>query len=252
MALTRGELARKIVHMGVGTDRLLPALPGPPLGGDPGRRRPRLQPLPAAAHRRPQALAASTRWTSGASIGIILYPLAVLLLVLVFWQRSGGRGGGLGDPRLRRRHGLGRRHVARPAASSPGTRAKSWMGSLAYVLFGTLAAAVLLVWTAPGRYSASAGFALAAASPPPCSPPRSNRSPRGWTTTSACRCVSGALPASASCSPRGAGAPSSPTPACRCGSLLAAAVNARARRPGLRGAHGEPLGRRRRLPGRVR
>src|SRR6185369_10783424 len=49
---------------------------------------------------------------------------------------------------------LGRRKL-------PWNPRKSWMGSLAYVLFGTVAAAVLLEWTAPGQYSWL--FAVAAA-----------------------------------------------------------------------------------------
>ena len=52
---------------------------------------------------------------------------------------------------------LGRRKL-------PWNPRKSWMGSLAYVLFGTLAAAVLLVWTAPdaGASRTAGRFALAA------------------------------------------------------------------------------------------
>src|SRR5262249_55414502 len=42
---------------------------------------------------------------------------------------------------------------------------KSWMGTIAYVVFGSAAAAVLLQWTAPGAYSwlfaGAAGFGAA-------------------------------------------------------------------------------------------
>jgi len=38
---------------------------------------------------------------------------------------------------------------------------KSWAGTLGYVLFGGLAAAILLLWSAPGHYGA--GFAIAVA-----------------------------------------------------------------------------------------
>ena len=160
MALTRGELARKVVHMGVGTIALSLRYLGPfwaailaacALGFN-------LFLLPRIGGRK---LWRQHEVDSGASIGIILYPLAVLLLILVFYQRlevaaaawgilafGDGMASVVGMS-------IGRRKL-------PWNPRKSWMGSLAYVLFGTLAAAVLLVWTAPvqGR-GYEWGFALA-------------------------------------------------------------------------------------------
>jgi len=82
----------------------------------------------------------------GFSLGILLYPLAVLALVLAFhdelWKAAAVwallavgdglaafLGGVLGGPRL------------------AWNRDKTWAGSLAFVAFGTIAASVLTVWT---------------------------------------------------------------------------------------------------------
>ena len=161
MALTRGELARKVVHMGVGTIAFSLRYLGPfwaailaagALGFN-------LFLLPRIGGRK---LWRQHEVESGASIGIILYPLAVLLLILVFYQRlevaaaawgilafGDGMASVVGMS-------IGRRKL-------PWNPRKSWMGSLAYVLFGTLAAAVLLVWTAPAQDRAYGwAFALAA------------------------------------------------------------------------------------------
>jgi uncharacterized protein (TIGR00297 family) len=95
---------------------------------------------------------------AGGALGIVLYPLAVLLLVLIFNRRleiaaatwailafGDGMASIVGMA-------LGRTRL-------PWNPGKSWAGSLAYVVFGTLGAFVLLQWTAPGRYAW--GFALA-------------------------------------------------------------------------------------------
>jgi uncharacterized protein (TIGR00297 family) len=94
----------------------------------------------------------------GGSIGMALYPLAVLLLVLFFHRRLevaaavwGILAFGDGMASLVGM-ALGRRRL-------PWNPAKSWAGSLACFLFGTAGATVLLLWTAPGRYAF--GFALA-------------------------------------------------------------------------------------------
>ena len=181
------------------------------------RRRARLQPLPAPPHRRPQALA---RARAGLRRLDRHHPLSARRAAADpgLLPAAGGGGGGLGHPRLRRRHGLGRRHVARPA-QAPLEPAEELDGI-----------ARLRALRHPGRGRAAgldgagtgARYALGVrrwrpASPPPCSPPRSNRCRRGWTTTSACRSSPGSS-CSASCSPRGAGTPSWPSPACRCGS----------------------------------
>ena len=158
MGLTRGELARKVVHMGVGAIAFSLRFLGPlwaailaagALGFN-------LFLLPRIGGRK---LWRQHEVDSGTSIGIILYPLTVLLLILVFWQRLEVAAAAWGILAF----GDG---MASVAGMSLGVRKlpwnprKSWMGSLAYVLFGTLAAAVLLVWTAPNQ-GRSYGWAFA-------------------------------------------------------------------------------------------
>lgn len=87
----------------------------------------------------------------GHSTGIVLYPLAVLLLVVVFHRRLevAAAGWGLlafGDGMATVVGGaFGRRAL-------PWNRDKSWAGTTAYWFFGTLAAWLLIPWTAPQRY----------------------------------------------------------------------------------------------------
>ena len=80
--LTGTEARRKLVHVAVGGFAFLLRYLTWPQAVAYGRGRLRLQPLPAAAHRRPRALARDER--RGFPLGILLYPLAVLALVLVF------------------------------------------------------------------------------------------------------------------------------------------------------------------------
>lgn len=94
---------------------------------------------------------------SGRSLGMILYPSTVLLLILVFWTRLevaaavwGILAFGDGMAAL-----VG---MAFGRVKLPWNPDKSWAGTLAYVVFGTAAAAVLLLWTTPGRYEV--GFAV--------------------------------------------------------------------------------------------
>jgi len=159
MALTRGELARKAVHMAVGLIAFSLRFLGPfwsavlaavALANN-------LFLLPRVGGRR---LWRESEIATGSSIGIILYPLCVLLLILIFWQRLEVAAAVWGILAF----GDGMASVAGMALGRrklPWNPRKSWMGSLAYVLFGTVAAAVLLQWTAPGRYSLA--FAVAAA-----------------------------------------------------------------------------------------
>jgi len=107
----------------------------------------------------------SSELEKGGSIGIILYPLTVLLLILIFYRRLevaaatwGILAFGDGMASLVGMT-LGRTKL-------PWNPRKSWMGSAAYVLFGTLAAASLLVWTVPERpyawsFALAIGFATA-------------------------------------------------------------------------------------------
>lgn len=164
MALTRGELARKLVHMGVGLIAFALRFLGPVWSAV----------LAAAALANNLFLlpriGGKKLWrekelASGSSIGIILYPLCVLLLILIFGQvrlEVAAAAWGIlafGDGMASvAGMALGRRKL-------PWNPHKSWIGSLAYVIFGTAAAAALLQWTAPGEYTwafaLGAGFAAA-------------------------------------------------------------------------------------------
>lgn len=161
MALTRGELARKVVHMGVGLIAFSLRYLGPlwaavlaagALGFN-------LFLLPRIGGRK---LWREHEVSAGSSTGIILYPLAVLLLILIFYQRLEVAAAAWGILAF----GDGMASVAGMSIGRrklPWNPRKSWAGSLAYLLCGALAAAVLLVWTAPvqGRVYGW-GFALAA------------------------------------------------------------------------------------------
>lgn len=146
MALTRGELARKLVHMGVGLIAFALRFLGPlysavlaavALASN-------LFVLPRVGGKR---LWRESELATGSSIGIILYPLCVLLLILIYWQRLEVAAAAWGILAF----GDGMASVAGMALGRtklPWNPKKSWAGSLAYVIFGTAAAAVLLQWTA--------------------------------------------------------------------------------------------------------
>jgi uncharacterized protein (TIGR00297 family) len=166
LALTRGELARKLVHMGVGLIAFSLRFLGPLWSAilAAGALAFNLFLLPRIGGKK---LWREHEHDAGSSIGIILYPFTVLLLILVFWQRLEVAAAAWGILAF----GDGMASVAGMALGReklPWNPRKSWMGTLAYVLCGTVAAAVLLVWTAPvqGRdYLGNNGwaFALAAA-----------------------------------------------------------------------------------------
>lgn len=145
MALSRGELARKVVHMMVGLAAFAVVFLGPlwsaacALAAVLGN----LFVLPAVGGR---ALWREDEARRGRSLGIVLYPTAVLLLILAFWNHlevaaavwgilafGDGMASVVGMS-------VGRRNL-------PWNRRKSWAGSLAYWLFGTAGAALLLWWT---------------------------------------------------------------------------------------------------------
>lgn len=98
---------------------------------------------------------------AGGAVGIVLYPLTVLLLILLFYRRLEVAAAAWGilafGDGMATVFGMafGRRKL-------PWNPAKSWAGSGAYVAFGTLASAALLIWTAPERRYSWA-FALVAA-----------------------------------------------------------------------------------------
>jgi len=159
MPLTRNELLRKITHMGVGLIAFALRFLGPLWSAvaAAGALCMNLFLLPRVGGKR---LWRDAEHAAGSSIGIVLYPLAVLLLVLIFWRRLEVAAASWGILAF----GDGMASVAGMALGRrelPWNPRKSWMGSLAYVLFGTVAAAVLLEWTAPGQYSWL--FAVAAA-----------------------------------------------------------------------------------------
>jgi len=149
--LTPQELARKAVHMGVGGI----AFAVRPLGFVGSVVAATLAVLhnlflfPLYGGKR---LWRSHESERGQAFGIVLYPVAVLLLVLLFRNRlevaaaawgilafGDGMAGIVGIA-------LGR---SNPLPWNP---KKSWAGTLAYLVFGGLGATILLQWTAPGRY----------------------------------------------------------------------------------------------------
>src|SRR5256712_1590070 len=145
MDLTAAEAKRKLVHMGVGGFAL-------PLRFMTWRQ----AALMAVAafffnwHALPR-LGGRGLWREadrgrGYPLGILLYPLAVLALILVFhdelWKAAAVWGLlAMGDG-MAALMGL-----AAGGPRVPWTRAKSWAGFLAFVVFGTMAASVLAAWT---------------------------------------------------------------------------------------------------------
>jgi uncharacterized protein (TIGR00297 family) len=161
MELSRGEVLRKLVHMGVGGIAFSLRFLGPlwsaacALGAVVFN----FAVLPRIGGRALWRQGDSDR---GHALGILLYPVAVLLLVLVFWRRLevaaavwGILAFGDGSASLA---GMawGRRKL-------PWNPRKSWAGSGAYLLFGTLGAGILLQWTAPGAYAPVFAWSAAAA-----------------------------------------------------------------------------------------
>lgn len=164
MALTRSELLRKLVHIGcVGFAFLLRFMNG----GQAAAMAAfaflfNWQVLPRVGGR---GLWRGADHAKGYPAGILLYPLSVLGLVLFFWSSlwmaaavwgvlavgdgmASLVGQAVGGPRL------------------PWNRDKGWAGFLAFVLFGTLAASVLIAWTArlpldPGAWHAARTVAVA-------------------------------------------------------------------------------------------
>ena len=163
-ALTRGEIARKVVHMGVGLIAFSLHYLGPfwaailaavALASN-------MFLLPRIGGRK---LWRDAEHQSGTSIGIILYPLAVLLLILAFYQRLEVAAAAWGILAF----GDGMASIVGMSigrSKLPWNPRKSWAGTIAYVIFGTLASTALLIWTpresisiTSGAYSL--GFALA-------------------------------------------------------------------------------------------
>lgn len=97
----------------------------------------------------------------GFALGIVLYPVTVLLLLLLFPQRLEIAAATWGLLAF----GDGMAAIVGQTLGGsnplPWNRRKSWAGTFAYLLFGGFGAFVLLQWTAPGRFET--GFALAIA-----------------------------------------------------------------------------------------
>lgn len=161
MPVSRGELLRKITHMSMGLFAFALHYLGPLWSAV----------LAATAlafnlflfpRIGGKKLWRDSEHASGSSTGIILYPLAVLLLILVFYQRLEVAAGIWGILAF----GDGMASLAGMTLGKkklPWNPRKSWMGSAAYFLFGTAAAAALLLWTTPGRYTPAFALAVAAA-----------------------------------------------------------------------------------------
>ena len=157
--LTRWEVARKLVHMGVGALAFSLRFLGPLWGAVLAAAAVlfNLMLLPRIGGRR---LYRSAEAELGRSLGILLYPLAVLLLIVAFHRRLEVAAAAWGILAF----GDGMASLVGMSLGRtklPWNPGKSWAGTGAYVLFGTLAAWSLLLWTAPGVYGG--GFALAAA-----------------------------------------------------------------------------------------
>ncbi len=157
MSLPRGELPRKIVHMAVGLGAFsLRYLSAPQAAAVAlGAVLFNLFVLPRFGGKRLWRSAEAAR---GRSLGIVLYPVAVLLLILLFYRRLEVAAAvwailAFGDGMA----SLVGMTVGQ--AKLPWNAEKSWSGTLAYWLFGTAGAVALLQWTAPGEYGLA--FALA-------------------------------------------------------------------------------------------
>ncbi len=154
--LTAGELGRKAVHMAVGGFAFAVRPLGAPLAA--------LAALAAIlfnAFLLPR-IGGRNLWRegetqSGFALGIVLYPIAVLLLIVTFARHLEVAAATWGILAF----GDGMASIVGMAVGRrklPWNPAKSWAGSMAFVLFGGLAAAILLLWSAPGLYGA--GFAI--------------------------------------------------------------------------------------------
>ncbi len=147
-ALTRGEVARKGVHMAVGLIAFAVRFLGP-LGSAAcalGATLFNLLLLPRIGGKKLWRQEEADR---GASLGIVLYPLTVLLLILAFWRRLEVAAAMWGILAF----GDGMASLVGMAVGShklPWNPRKSWAGTAAYAVVGTLACTILLLWTAQG------------------------------------------------------------------------------------------------------
>lgn len=148
-ALSRGEILRKVVHMSVGLVAFAVAYLGPFWSAVCALAAVlmNLFVLPRVGGRSLWRQAEAER---GMSLGIVLYPLAVLLLILVFWRRLEVAAAVWGILAF----GDGMASLCGMAfgrAKLPWNPRKSWVGTAAFWFFGTAGAAVLLWWTVTRR-----------------------------------------------------------------------------------------------------
>ncbi len=165
-ALTGGELARKLVHMAVGLAAFAVVFLGPALSAALAASAVvmNLFVLPKIGGR---ALWRAHETARGQSLGIVLYPAAVLVLILAFWNHLEVATGvwailAFGDG-MASIFGMawGRRKL-------PWNPRKSWVGTMTYWVFGTLGASVLVWWTVThpmgdGGRTISLGFVITVA-----------------------------------------------------------------------------------------
>lgn len=158
--LTAGEIARKLVHMAVGGI----AFAVRPLGFGGAvicavfAIVHNLFVFPLYGGKRLWRAHESER---GQALGIVLYPIAVLLLLLFFRNHLEVAAAAWGI--LAFGDGMASLVGMSLGRSNPlpWNPRKSWAGTLAYTLFGGAGAAVLLLWTAPGRYALAFALAIA-------------------------------------------------------------------------------------------
>lgn len=156
--ISRGELARKVVHMAVGLVAFAVVFLGPALSAVAALSAV-LMNLFVLPRLGGKALWRASESARGMSLGIVLYPFAVLLLILVFWRKleiaaaiwgilafGDGMASVVGMA-------YGRRRL-------PWNPDKTWAGTLAYWLFGTIGASVLLWWTATNPLGSSLAASL--------------------------------------------------------------------------------------------
>ncbi len=158
--LSGAELTRKIIHMGVGglAFAVRPLGFWGSLAAAVAALLHNLFVLPRYGGKRLWRAHESER---GQALGIVLYPVAVLLLVLLFRCRLEVAAAAWGILAF----GDGMAGIVGLAFGRsnplPWNPRKSWAGTIAYFLFGGTGAAVLLLWTAPGRYELPFALAIA-------------------------------------------------------------------------------------------
>ncbi len=146
--ISRGELLRKLLHMAVGLIAFAVRFLGP-VGSAACALTATLFNLLLLPRIGGKNLWREAETARGASLGIVLYPLTVLLLILAFWRHLEVAAGiwgilAFGDGMASLvGMSVGRRKL-------PWNPGKSWAGSLAYWIFGTAACTTLLLWTAGG------------------------------------------------------------------------------------------------------